>query len=462
MYGFRLIVAAADPRVNIISTTDFDVAYLQTENRIDPTTWVLIWYRNPHTGEREYTWIMGCIYGEQPAGHDWKHSLTHKMVVMGGFQEVLNMENMFYHPHWKVCVAVHVDDPIVLSMDEEGFKSVHDFLDDQFDTKGRKRLTVDNPIDYLSMELTLTEDFDILITNQAKCIKLLEDAGKSDIIPTTMPPMTKAGLGAAMKEDELLSEDDNKLRLTDNGRFGWLAQTTHIGLAVATSIAQGLKPIQGTKKVAEQIYAWIQAHKSDGLISRCSDNSGLGISSDADWAGLYAITGEVRSRTGIVITYNGMPILWYSGLQKTTSSQWQDGADAPAIATSTANAETYAASDTLTRALHISYILEEMYLPHERPIQIDIDASAAMGFLNNTGGSGKMKHLDIRESWIQQVRDRDIVTFNKVDGTLIPANFLTKLFERVEFNTEYARLAYLGEAQEPADKCKDASEGKPK
>ena len=103
-----------------------------------------------------------------------------------------------------------------------------------------------------------------------------------------------------------------------------------------------------------------------------------------------------------------------------------------------------------------------MYLPHVKPIQIDIDASAAMGFLNNTGGSGKMKHLDIRESWIQQVRNRDIVTFNKVDGTLIPANFLTKLFERVEFNTEYARLAYLGEAKEPADKCKDASEGKPK
>ena len=66
-----------------------------------------------------------------------------------------------------------------------------------------------------------------------------------------------------------------------------LAQTTHIGLAVATSIAQGLKPIQGTKKVAEQIYAWIQAHKSDGLISKCSDNSGLGISSDADWAGEF-------------------------------------------------------------------------------------------------------------------------------------------------------------------------------
>ena len=157
--------------------------------------------------------------------------------------------------------------------------------------------------------------------------------------------------------------------------------------------------------MAEQIYAWIQAHKSDGLISRCSDNSGLGISSDADWAGLYAITGEVRSRTGIVITYNGMPILWYSGLQKTTSSQWQDGADAPAIATSTANAETYAASDTLTRALHISYILEEMYLPHVKPIQIDIDASALMsmevlcltvkGLRSNTD-CGELHHLEGR------------------------------------------------------------------
>ena len=165
------------------------------------------------------------------------------------------------------------------------------------------------------------------------------------------------------------------------------------------------------------------------------------ISSDSDWAGMHSVTGEVRSRTGTMIRYNGMPIWWYTGLQKTTSSQWYDGLTLSEIATSSANGETLAASDTLVRGLHVTYVSEELNISVPRPIIIDIDANAALGFLNNTGGGGRMKHIDIREAWIQQLRDRDVVTFNKVDGKLIKANFMTKLLDKLEFNKELARLA---------------------
>ena len=42
------------------------------------------------------------------------------------------------------------------------------------------------------------------------------------------------------------------------------------------------------------------------------NQSGLVIYTDADFAGLYAATGEVRSRTGIYASYNGMPTSWKS------------------------------------------------------------------------------------------------------------------------------------------------------
>jgi hypothetical protein len=451
MYGVRLLIAAADGRAHIISTTDFDVAYLQAENRADEDTWLLIKYRDPKTGEWVYVWLMGCIYGEQQAGKSWKDSLCHKMVMVGGFKEVLNMENMYYHPIWRVAVAIHVDDPIVFSRDEMGYTKTHDFLDQNFDTKGRQRLTQDHSIDYLSMELTLTPEYDITLTNRAKCLKLLEDAGMQDILPTTMPPMTKATLKAALADDEPLTPAQNSVRLADNGRFGWLSQTTHIGLAVATSIAQGLKPTQGTRKVSHMMYQWVRAHLDDGLLSKCDDYSGLSVSSDADWAGMHSVNGEIRSRTGMVIMYNGTPVLWYTGLQKTTSSQWVDGTEPtsePAIARSSGNAELIAASDTLTRALHFTFVSEELNIAVPRPIVVDLDASAALGFLHNTGGGGKMKHIDIREGWVQQIRDKGTVTFNKVDGKLIPANFMTKLLERLEYNHEYQRLALVGKPAE--------------
>ena len=159
-------------------------------------------------------------------------------------------------------------------------------------------------------------------------------------------------------------------------------------------------------------------------------------------------TGEVRSRTGVMICYNGMPILWYTGLQKTIASQWTN--EDEAIATSSGNAETLAASETLVRALSVTYVADEVGIEVPQPIRIEIDANAALGFLNNSGSPSRMKHIDIRKGWIQQLRDRTIAEFIKVDGTLIKANFMTKLLSRVEFDHEYKRLAFVPETLETA------------
>ena len=97
------------------------------------------------------------------------------------------------------------------------------------------------------MEINLRPSGDIIITNYKKCEKFLTDAGMLECYATTQPPMTKALLKEAIKLDTPLSAADNSTRLSDNGRFGWLAQTTHLGLVTATSIAQGLPPIEGTK-----------------------------------------------------------------------------------------------------------------------------------------------------------------------------------------------------------------------
>ena len=79
----------------------------------------------------------------------------------------------------------------------------------------------------------------------------------------------------------------------------------------------------------------------------------------------------------------------------------------------------------------------------ERPLKIGIDANAAMGFLQNTGGGGRMKHLDIRLDWIQQARDRSIAEFVKEGTDEINADFFSKLHDRVDFNKKYARIAYI-------------------
>ena len=81
--AMRLLIAAADGSTNVVSTTDYKVAYLQSPNRADPTTWLLVKYKEPQSGEWIYLWLMGDIYGGQTAGLTWKDHRTHVMVVQG-------------------------------------------------------------------------------------------------------------------------------------------------------------------------------------------------------------------------------------------------------------------------------------------------------------------------------------------------------------------------------------------
>ena len=55
----------------------------------------------------------------------------------------------------------------------------------------------------------------------------------------------------------------------------------------------------------------------------------------------------------------------------------------------------------------------------------------------------KMKHLDIKEGWIQLLRDRDIAEFWKIEGPLNLADFLTKLNDRIIFDQQYAMIQYI-------------------
>ena len=127
-------------------------------------------------------------------------------------------------------------------------------------------------------------------------MKFLEEAGEQTCLPTTKPPLTKLLLQEAMANDTPLDEAGITLRQQHQGRFGWLAQTTHPGLAVALSVLSSMSSIEGVFGVSHMLYQWVQAHKLDGLISRAADTSGFVFYSDSDWAGLHSITGEIRSQ----------------------------------------------------------------------------------------------------------------------------------------------------------------------
>jgi hypothetical protein len=195
-----------------------------------------------------------------------------------------------------------------------------------------------------------------------------------------------------------------------------------------------------------------------GLQNRVGNNEGLKVSSDADFAGMWSITNgkEKRSRSGIIVTYNGMPISWRSAYQACKGSEvslseaqsqqiMQEYADDPTldvtqISTSSGEAEVVAAADAAKLAIHFKHVCEEIEAPIHTPLKITIDASAAEGFINNTETVGKMKHIDLRQRWVQIMRNRSDIKFERKPGTENDADFFTKIITGPEHKQAVERL----------------------
>ena len=100
----------------------------------------------------------------------------------------------------------------------------------------------------------------------------------------------------------------------------------------------------------------------------------------------------------------------------------------------------HAAADSLKLGMHIHHLAKELNLPVSDTIIMKVDSTAAIGKIQGPRGSGKMKHLDLRDAWIQRLRNKKIVDIVKVLGTENGADFFTKLVSRADFCKEEAIL----------------------
>ena len=100
----------------------------------------------------------------------------------------------------------------------------------------------------------------------------------------------------------------------------------------------------------------------------------------------------------------------------------------------------YALAECVKCAIHFNHICDELGI--DRPVKTPIwcDATAAIAFMKNLGGTSqtKLKHLDLRKDWLNQETDK--VEIGHIDGKRNPANFFTKVLSPTEFAREGENL----------------------
>ena len=98
-----------------------------------------------------------------------------------------------------------------------------------------------------------------------------------------------------------------------------------------------------------------------------------------------------------------------------------------AYALSSAEAEFYSMIEAVTRAKALCNLARELgFMDLSNVIHLGTDSSAAKSFVNRRG-LGKMRHIEIRDLWLQkEVREGKVEVY-KVPGTENPADLMTKI-----------------------------------
>ena len=84
-------------------------------------------------------------------------------------------------------------------------------------------------------------------------------------------------------------------------------------------------------------------------------------------------------------------------------------------------------------ARHISYVARDLGIDVPAVLPLETDSVAALGFCCAEGASGKMKHIDMRSDWVQDLRDRNLCRLLRVPGNEKPSDFMTKVHPAPDF-----------------------------
>ena len=145
---------------------------------------------------------------------------------------------------------------------------------------------------------------------------------------------------------------------------------------------------------------------------------------DSDWGG------DRRSRKS---TSGGAILLGRHCVRTWSSTQ-------SAIALSSAEAEFYAIVDATLRAKGMLSVLSELGLSSmSKVLEVFTDSAAAKSFVSKRG-LGKMRHLELRDLWLQREVGEGHVVVTKVAGSKNPADAMTKFLSRAELQNRLERL----------------------
>jgi hypothetical protein len=365
------------------------------------------------------------MYGTRAAPLVWQKVVRRTMLALG-FQMNPIFPCLYYHPERDVTVITHVDD-FLCSGEKRDLLWLREMISLEFDLKGEilGNLSDEKPeISFLGRVIRITGE-GIELESDPKHVKILLEEWKMEDAKSVSSPGTseeKANLEVKKMEEERLEDGESKTYRRAAARINYMALDRGDLSYSAKEASRGMaRPTQGDVVTLKRILRYLKGSpRVVNLFSWQDADSPWSTYSDSDWAGCAKTR---KSSSGGMIMRGGHLLSHWASTQAT-------------IALSSAEAELNALVKAISESLGIQNMMKEM--GKNVQFRVYTDSSAANGMVHRLG-AGKVKHLEARQLWVQQVVNDKEVSVQKVPREKNLSDSLTHNWSVVDASRHFTK-----------------------
>ena len=368
-------------------------------------------------GEGKIGKLRRWLYGFRPAAANWENHYAAKLEGVG-FRRGLATPVAFFHEGMDVNLVVHGDDFTFVG-DQEPLQWVEKLMKSWYQVKVRAWL---GPGDHDDKETTLLgrvvrwHEWGISCRSDPKYRRyVMGELGLLDDSKSLSATGTKE---LQEREEPRVLGDDRKYRslvasvnymATDQPDLQFACKEACREMSAPTGASwQKLKRL-GRYLVGRQEVVWQFPWKED--------RGGWKVWVDSDWAGDLETR---KSTSGGIISLGPHCVKTWSSTQSS-----------PAL--SSCEAEYNALVDGATRVLGLQSAAKELgVVAGEVVVEMATDSSAAKSYASRRG-AGRIRHVEVKQLWLQQAVAEGRFKLSKILGTENPADVMTKYKTLPEF-----------------------------
>ena len=382
---------------------------------------------DPHHGSGYVGRLRKAMYGTRGAPRVWQKRVKKAMLPLGFIMSGIH-PCIYYHPVRDMFVVTHVDDFLV-SGNREDLRWFSKELAKEFEIKsdiiGNRDGEV-TEVQFLGRTIRRTQQGYEYEGNPKHVAILLEEWNMSDSRSLSSPGSAaeKPNLKEKAEEEVELDVVEATVYRRAAARINYMALDRSDLAYASKEASRGMaKPTKGDVIRLKRILRYLKGSPRAVNEFRWQEpQSEISGWCDSDWAGC---TRTRRSTSGGFLLIGKHTILHWSSTQTV-------------VALSSAEAELNALVKGISESLGLRNLFKEM----NRIMQVKVhtDSSACKGIVQREG-CGKVKHLEVRQLWVQEKIGDKSVEVKKVPREINCSDCLTHHWSSVDGIKHFERVS---------------------